>query len=267
MKDHLQYIIQERAARGLDPRNVVREYLQARILGSLQRAGAMLAIAFHGGTALRFLHGIPRFSEDLDFALEQPQRGFNLADALRRVRSDLQAEGYQVELTAKDTGSVHSGFVKLRGLLYELGLSHRSSELLRVKVEVDTNPPQGAVLETTLIRRFVTLHLHHHDRASMLAGKLHAVLQRSWVKGRDLFDLLWYLSDPEWPEPNLQLLNNALHQSGWDGERFTPESWRRLVRDRLQELDWGRVSGDVRPFLEPGAGSELLTLDNLLKVL
>ena len=71
-------------------------------------------------------------------------------------------------------------------------------------------------MTTTIVRRYQTLHLQHHDRATLLAGKLHAILQRPYPKGRDVNDLLWYLSDPAWPEPNLVMLNNALQQTGWD---------------------------------------------------
>jgi predicted nucleotidyltransferase component of viral defense system len=267
VKDYLRDLVTERSLVGLEPRYVVREYVQARILGSLQRSGAMTAIAFHGGTALRFLYGIPRFSEDLDFALEDRSHGFDLRTSLRRIRTDLVAEGYDVDLRLKDSMRVHSGLVKLHGLFFELGLSARREEVLRVKIEVDTNPPLGAVLETTLVRRYVTLRLYHHDRSSMLAGKLHAVLQRTWTKGRDLFDLLWYLSDPEWPEPNLKLLNNALRQTGWTSEPLTPSTWRRVLHDRLLDLDWDQVASDVRPFLEPSADIGLVTLDNLLVLL
>jgi len=267
VKDFLRELVFERSRTGLDPRNVAREYLQARILGALQHSGAMMAIAFHGGTALSFLYGLPRFSEDLDFALEDPHRGFDIRDALRRIRSGLEAEGYRVDLRVKTTTVVHSGFVRFPGLLHELDLSPRREETLRVKLEVDTNPPNGAGLETTLVRRFVTLRLHHHDRPSLLAGKLHAVLQRSWTKGRDLFDLLWYLSDPEWPQPNLALLNNALLQTRWDRGTITSDNWRAVVRERVQGLDWGQVLSDVRPFVEPRAGTDLLTRDNLLSLL
>jgi predicted nucleotidyltransferase component of viral defense system len=267
MKDHLRTILQDRSRVGLAPRNIVREYVQARILGSLQRAGAMLSLAFHGGTALRFLYGIPRFSEDLDFALENRDHGFEIREALRRIRADFEAEGYDVDIRVKDSSTVHSGLVKLRGLLFELGISPRREEVVRVKLEVDTNPPAGAGLETTLVRRYVTLRLHHHDRASMLAGKLHAVLQRSWTKGRDLFDLLWYLSDPDWPEPNFVLLNNALRQTDWPGGAVTNYSWKSVVSARLRELEWDRVQSDVRPFLEPTTDIELLTLSNLESLL
>jgi hypothetical protein len=126
-------------------------------------------------------------------------------------------------MKVNDKKIVHSAFVRFAGLLYELGLSGQRSEVLAVKIEVDTNPPAGAVLTTSVVRRHLTLQLQHHDRASMLAGKLHAVLQRPYLKGRDLYDLLWYLSDPNWPAPNLILLNNALQQTDWTGKPLTPK--------------------------------------------
>jgi hypothetical protein len=125
----------------------------------------------------------------------------------------------------------------------------------------------GTALTTSIVRRHLTLQLQHHDRASMLAGKLHAVLQRSYLKGRDLYDLLWYLSDPNWPAPNLILLNNALQQSGWTGKPLSKDNWRPEVRKRLKTIEWQRVANDVRPFLEPSADPNLLTHKNLLRVL
>jgi len=118
-----------------------------------------------------------------------------------------------------------------------------------------------------VIRRYVTLQLQHHDRASLLAGKLHAILQRPYVKGRDVYDLLWYLSDPAWPEPNLVLLNHALEQTGWKEGSLTVESWREAVRARLQSVSWDAILSDVRPFLERSESSELLNHKNLMQVL
>jgi len=246
-------------------RNLAREYLQARLLAALQRAGAMIPLAFHGGTALRFLYASPRYSEDLDFALEQAREQYDFRAYLRAIRSEFEAEGYAVTLKVSDQKTVHSAFVRFPGLLYELGLSPHRDEALAVKIEVDTNPPAGAGLTTTVIRRHVLLQLYHHDRASLFAGKLHALLQRPYTKGRDLYDLLWYLGDPQWPSPNLILLNNALRQTGWRGPELTLENWRLVLRDRLQELAWERVVEDVRPLLEPGADPNLLTRGNVLR--
>jgi hypothetical protein len=116
---------------------------------------------------------------------------------------------------------------------------------------------------TTLARRHLTLRLQHHDPASLLAGKLHAFLQRPFPKGRDVYDLVWYLSDPGWPPPNLVLLNNALAQTGWSPLPLGQTEWRGAVRERLENLDWPRIVSDVRPFLESSADVELLTAENL----
>lgn len=248
-------------------RNVAREYLQARILGALQRAGAMIPLAFHGGTALRFLYASPRYSEDLDFALERARDQYDFRTHLRAIRAEFEAEGYAVTLKVSDRKTVHSAFVRFPGLPHELSLSPHRNEVLAVKIEVDTNPPAGAGLATTVIRRHAMLQLQHHDRASLFAGKLHALLQRPYTKGRDLYDLLWYLSDPDWPPPNLTLLNNALQQTGWIGPHLTEENWRLVLRDQLHRLDWDRVVDDVRPLLEPGASPDLLTLDNVLRAI
>ena len=266
MKDYLaQQVADSRTA--VHGRNLVREYLQARILGSLQRAGAMIPLAFQGGTCLRFLYSIPRYSEDMEFALERPEAAYDLRAFLRVIRTELAAEGYAVELRVRDSRVVHSALVRFAGLLHELGLSPHPEEVLSIRIEVDTRPPSGAGLATTLIRRHVTLRLQHHDRASLLAGKLHAVLQRPWPKGRDFYDLLWYLSDPDWPAPNLVLLHNALRQSGWEGDLPTRDTWRRAVRRRLLSADWDRLKADVGPFLEPGAETDLMTRENLELVL
>ncbi len=266
MKDHLAELV--RSARSpVQGQNVAREYVQARILGALQNAGAMIPLAFHGGTALRFLYDIPRYSEDLDFALERQQGEYDFRSILRGVRRTLDAEGYAPELKVSDRRTVHSAFVRFRGLLFELDLSPHQDQVLAVKVEVDTNPPAGAGLATAVVRRHVMLHLQHHDRASLLAGKLHAILQRPYIKGRDVYDLLWFLSDPDWPGPNLTMLNNALEQTGWEGPSMTERTWRGAVWDRLQSASWQRVVDDVHPFLEPRADLGLLSFENVMQVL
>ena len=261
----------EQLLRGVaDPiagRNLVREYLQARILENLQRAGAMVPLAFHGGAALRFLYAIPRFSEDLDFTLEKPGADYNFRAYLRAMQDEFLKEGYQVGVKLNDKKTVNSAYVKFSNLLYEFGLSPQRDEVLAVKIEVDTNPPPGVGLETTLIRRHVTLRLQHHDRAALLAGKLHALFQRRYVKGRDLYDLMWYLSDPDWPAPNLTLLRNALRQTGWDGPIPEEQNWRDILWQRLRDIDWKKSVTDVKPFLERSNEVALLTQENFEKLL
>ena len=248
--------------------NLAREYLQARILLALQEAGAMIPLAFQGGTALRFLFGLPRFSEDLDFALERPERSpFDLAQVEAKIRSQLRREGYEVVAKGKANRVVESVLLAFQGLLFEAGLSAHESQRLSIRIEVDTRPPAGAGLTTTVVRRHALLNLQHHDRPSLLAGKLLAILQRPWTKGRDLFDLFWYLSDQTWPDPNLDLLNNALSQTGWQGSALQELTWRPLVRERVEAMDWDAAERDVAPFLEPGPAVALFGKANLLKML
>ncbi len=162
----------------LEQRNLMREVLQAKILASLQRSGAMIPLAFHGGTALRFIYSSTRYSEDLDFALERRDRRYDFRAYLHNLKADLSREGYTVERKVNYRKVVHSAFIRFPGLLFELGLSPHRTEAFSVKIEVDTRAPSGAILETTVVRRHETLNLQHHDRASLLAGKLHAILER-----------------------------------------------------------------------------------------
>lgn len=253
---------------GPGARNLAREFLQASILVALQRAGAMVPLAFQGGSALRFLYGIRRYSEDLDFALERPRAGYDFRAYLEEVRADLRREAYNVDLArVSDQRAVHSAFVRFPGLLHELGLSGHREEALSVRLEVDARPPSGAGLETTVVRRHMLLRIQHHDRASLLAGKLHAVLQRPYPKGRDFYDLIWYLSDPAWPPPNLVFLNNALAQTGWTSGPLSARSWAAAVRARLRSVRWDVLAADVGPLLESAEDRALLTRETITSLL
>ncbi len=248
-------------------KNLIREYLQARILQILQEQGAFLNWAFLGGTALRFLYHLPRYSEDLDFSLIDPCKSCEFEDVLRKVKAGFEGENYQVIIKVSREKTVRSAFIKFPGLLFELGASPHKSEVLSVKFEVDTNPPYGAVTETTLCRRFVTVRVSHYDKASLLAGKLHAVLSRKYTKGRDIYDLVWYLSDRTWPAPNLSFLNEALLQTGWMGLPLSLKTWGDVISSRLNELHWGQVHDDLMPFLERHEELALVTKENCVKLL
>jgi hypothetical protein len=248
-------------------RSRAREYLQARILLALQDSGAFTSWAFVGGTALRFLYGIPRYSEDLDFSATALDADVRFADRMDSVNNDLKLETYRVEVQSRIGPAVASSMVTFRGLLHELGISAHEDEVLKVKVEIDCKPPAGARLETRLVRRFVMLNLLHHDRASLLAGKLHAVMTRQYTKGRDLYDLVWYLSDPGWPPPNLVQLDNALRQTGWDGPEVTADNWRSFVLRALERIDWKKARQDVAPFLERRRDVDLVSETTLVALL
>ncbi|MCA9979523.1 MAG: nucleotidyl transferase AbiEii/AbiGii toxin family protein [Anaerolineales bacterium] len=230
-------------------RGVLREYLQMRILQSLQDAGGMIPLAFHGGTALRLLYQMPRYSEDLDFALERHPEQFDFRKYLTAIQQELSAETYRVAIKINERHVVKSALVRFQGLYHQLGLSPHANEILAIKLEVDTNPPAQAGLATTLVQHHLPLHIQHHDQASLLAGKLHALLQREYVKGRDWYDLYWYARQPTWPLPNWAMLNNALAQSGWAKGAVTEENWREHLLARLQGIPWPRVVEDVQRFL------------------
>ena len=133
-------------------------------------------------------------------------------------------------LTTPKKKTVMSAFIKFPGIFFEMGCSVRKEEVLSIKIEVDTTPPPGAEMETTIIRRFVIVNVNHYNKSSLMAGKLHAILSRQYTKGRDLYDFVWYLSDPSWPSPNLVLLNAALVQTGWKGSVLTKKTGARFLQ-------------------------------------
>src|SRR5660397_205479 len=103
--------------------------------------------------------------------------------------------------------------------------------------------PDRAGFEVTTVRRHATLCLAHHDKPSLLADKVAALLCRDWIKGRDVYDLAWYLSDPTWPEPNEVLLTNTLQQSGPAHLAVEVAGWKSALVHRLSEAPWeGAVS-------------------------
>ena len=247
--------------------NRSREYLQARILGLFQETGAMIPLAFCSGTALRFLYSLPRFSEDLNFSLTGKPGGFHLESCIERVVAGLSREGYDITLKSRSVSAVQGTMIKFPGLSFELGLSPRTTQIMSIKVEVDTNPPPGAGLEVSMVRRFILLRLQHHDRSSLLAGKLHAVLVRNHTKGRDYYDLMWYMSDPDWPLPNMKLLRNALIQTGWTRDRALSMDITMELKEKFRTVNWKDIRRDVTPFLERASEAEFLTEESMLNLL
>lgn len=266
MKDYLRQLT-DGGANAITRYGLAREYLQARVLEALQDEGVFIRWAFVGGTALRFLFSIPRFSEDLDFSLIRTGQDPSFVRSLEAVKRALTLEGYRIDITVNDRKTVMSAWIRFPGLPYEINLSPHASQVLSIKLELDVRPPAGAGVTTSIVRRHVTLNLCHYDKASLFAGKLHAVLSRKWTKGRDLYDLAWYLADRRWPSPNLDLLNAALSQTGWTGPALGLENWRSELLRRLGTVDWERARTDVRPFLERERDLDLVSLDTVTKLL
>ena len=183
-----------------------------------------------------------------------------------KVKSAFESEAYDIDVRSRPDAVVRFAFVGFPGLLYELGMSSQPGRKITIKIEIDSNPPPYASTETSLIRRHV-LNLLHYNKPSLLAGKLHALIHRSHVKGRDVYDLVWYLSDPSWPEPNLPLLQASLAQTGMELTDRQISAWRDLVADRIAAMEWDRVVADVSPFLERREDLTLLARDNVLGLL
>jgi len=265
MKDHL---LQTVLAQPVEQRlNLAREYLQLYLLRLMNDAGRTGDLAFVGGTALRLLHRLPRFSEDLDFCYEPlPKRAkFDAAHLFDTIERGLSKAGYDVTVKAKPERTVANAFFRFQGLPRQAGWSRDPQIALSIKIEVDLRPPRGANVETTLVQRFFPVSLRHYDLPSLFAGKLHAILARRWVKGRDWFDLVWYLTERKGLEPNLGLLANALTQT--KTAALPRDGWRAAVKQRLETLDWKAVVTDLRPFIERQRDLEVLSKEAVHKLL
>lgn len=243
--------------------NVLREYLQACALRSLHESRAFEKLSFVGGTALRFLFDLPRYSEDLDFSLETPE-GYDPLLWIGKLKRDLLRRGFEAELSWNDRKTIQVAWIRIAGLLKEAGIASRAEQKLSVKLEIDIRPPSGARIETRLVNRHFMIALRHHDLPSLMAGKIHALLTRPYAKGRDWYDLLWYRTRHPPTEPNGALLENACFQTGTTlGEM----DWRSALIERLETLDMAVVRADVEPFLEHRDEAELIDKEYLEGVL
>lgn len=256
----------EIAASAADPGlrlNLLREYLQAFVLRSLHESEAFEHLSFVGGTALRFLYGLPRFSEDLNFSLER-SRGYAPRPWLGRLQRELAFSGFEPSVTFNGRKTVQVAWVRVAGLLQEAGLAALPAQKLSIKLEIGTRPPKGAVLQDRVVNRHFLTAFRHHDLPSLMAGKIHAICTRPYAKGRDWYDLLWYLSRSPSVEPNPRLLQAALDQTLKKGRSWPAARWRDELRKRLRALDAASLRRDAAPFLERPAEGDLLTPQHLL---
>jgi predicted nucleotidyltransferase component of viral defense system len=243
-------------ANPLEQENVLQELMQHYILASLSRAGFFSAAAFHGGTCLRIVNGLGRFSEDLDFLLKRPDPDFRWQAYLDAVRKDCLQEGIAFEFQDKSQAgtAVQKAFLKTDSigkiLTLELPFERRNPKKFRIKLEIDTNPPAGSTFTTSYITFPATAPLTTQTLESGFAFKLHALLCRPYVKGRDWFDFVWYVSRQT--RPNLPLLSEALKQQGpWAQQDVAVDSaWvRENMATTIRRIDWTAARQDVQRFL------------------
>ncbi len=257
--------IAAQAANPADRLNLLREYIQAFTLRSLHESEAFSCLSFVGGTALRFAYNLPRFSEDLDFSLEKPDL-YKPVEWMKKIKRDLQLAGFETNLNWNDRKTVHTAWVKVGGIMKESGLAAMADQKLSIKLEIDTRPPEGAECERTIINRHLVFALQYHRLPSLMAGKTHALLTRKYPKGRDWYDLLWYLGKRPPPSPNPVLLQNALDQTQGEG-MVVANDWKTLLREKTETLDFAKLQADVQPFLERQQDALLLTAEHFLSLL
>ena len=237
--------------------NIMREYIQAFVMRSLHESEAYTCLSFVGGTALRFAFNLPRFSEDLDFSLENPV-GYEPVRWMEKLKRNMTLAGFDITLSWNDRKTVHTAWIKVAGLLKDAGLSAMEDQNLSIKLEIDSCPPAGAESIRTVINRHFMFAVRHHSLPSLMAGKVHALMTRKYSKGRDWYDLLWYLGRRPSTEPNLVLLQNALDQTQGMGT-FLAGDWREMLFEQVLGIDFSILVQDVEPFLERPQDAYLLT--------
>lgn len=250
----------ELAAKESDPGrrlNALREYAQSMTLFSLHQSEAFSSISFVGGTALRFLFALPRYSENLDFSLESAN-AYEPAKWLRKLKRDLEFIGFTPEITWNDKRTVHTGWIKFPGLLKEAGLAAVPSQKLSIKLEIDSKPPAGAKFETHVVRLHRLMALRHHTLPCLMAGIIRAILTRPFPKGRDWYDLMWYLSRRPATQPDIAFLRASLNQGSQVAAGRGVNEWKKMLLEKLSGLKAGALRKDVASFLENSGEGEFL---------
>ncbi len=240
----------------VDQENALSELMQHFVLTGLSRAKFFDVAQFHGGTFLRMFHGLDRFSEDLDFVLKEGVSRFSWTKYLSRVLKYLSEEGLPFEVTdkTKDGEAVQKAFFKTdavgNSLVVDLPHSRHPRRKVRIKLEVDTAPPAGSTFTTNYLSFPVLTAITTQTLESAFASKSHALLCRSYVKGRDWYDFLWYVA--EGVRPNFELLQNAVRQQGpWAGQEIVVDAeWCvEQLRAKVASVDWRLAAQDVRRFV------------------
>jgi predicted nucleotidyltransferase component of viral defense system len=241
----------------------LREILQEIALLGLWRSKFFERAAFYAGTALRIIHGMDRFSDDLDFSLLRPAPRFDLSRYSAALQKEIQSFGFDVRVAKKESeqrSAIQSAFLKA-DTLKQLVVVEAGREILRelprgqvmkIKIEVDTDPPPGFETETRFLLHPIPFSVRTFVLPDLFAGKMHALLCRRWknrVKGRDWYDLVWYTANH--PRLHLSHLEQRMRQSGdlEKGESLTRPVFFSLLDQAIARLDVGQAKKEVEPFI------------------
>jgi len=263
-----------------DSLRALREVMQEIALLGLWRSKFFEKAAFYGGTALRVLYGLDRFSEDLDFSLLEKNEGFDLADYSEALKRELASFGFAVEIESriKHPGTaIQSAFLKadtrtqMITVEFERGLIQQvpRNQVLKIKLEIDTDPPSGFSTEIRYLLRPVPFAVRTFSLPDLFAGKMHAVLCREWksrAKGRDWYDLVWFAAHR--PELHLSHLDQRMRQTGhWAGPSpLTDTDFRGLLARRIGRVDIDQIRREVEPFVKDPASLALWSKEFFLDV-
>lgn len=247
-----------------DKKNAIKEIVQEIVLCGLSRGGFFKEAAFYGGTALRIFYGLDRFSEDLDFSLITQNPDFDLTKYFPYIENETKSLGLNFNVTEKIKSidsNIKSAFLKGNTKEHILSFYENSEdskfinkeEAIRIKFEVDINPPTGATYETKFGLLPSPYQVRLYDLQSLFAGKIHACLCRNWksrVKGRDFYDYIFFLSIGA--KVNLENLKAKLVQSKFINENYdlTIDNLKALLNERFESLDIEQAKQDVLPFIK-----------------
>lgn len=252
------------ANNAVEEENATKEIIQEIALYALWRADFFDVALFQGGTSLRILHSLPRFSEDLDFLLRTPDPDFRWTPYLSALVEIFAQFGVKLEAQSKDKmdRAIREAVLKDDSIASQLNLSFAGpgrAKAIRIKLEIDTNPPAGSVDATTFLDFPADFEVRHQDLASNFALKIHALLCRPYLKGRDWFDFSWYVANGVYP--NLPLLAAALLQAGpWKDQRdlnIDGEWLLEALKERIKAIEWRGAATDVGRFLRPAEAKSL----------
>lgn len=241
----------------IEEENALKEIVQEIMLFSLWQADFFEVAAFQGGTSLRILHGLTRFSEDIDFILLEPDLTFSWQPYLEKLAATCNEFGIEPEVLDKShmDKNVRAALIKDNSIANQLNLSFidkKRDQKLKIKLEIDCNPPAGSGFEYTYLDFPVDFEVAHQDMSSNFALKTHALLCRPYLKGRDWYDFNWYIA--QGVTPNLGLLRNALEQYGpWKGESLNVDrEWLvNALGEKISSINWKDAADDVERFLKP----------------
>ena len=243
------------ATNAIEEEQAIKEIIQEIALFALWKAGFFKVAAFQGGTSLRILHGLPRFSEDLDFILKESDSEFDWSSYLKKLLENLEVFGLKTEVIDKSRmdQTVRKAILKDNSVSNQLNLSfYRGQEDQKqtIKLEIDVNPPLGSEFEYTYKDFPVDYEICHQDLSSNFSLKIHALLCRAYLKGRDWYDFNWYVK--KGIKPNLPLLQAALIQFGpWKEEdlNINKEWVKRELLKKISTINWAEATADVERFM------------------